>query len=102
MAFDVGGVLTRVGRSSDFEETWAERLGMTQAEFGQALASVDPDELAYTGRLSETQFKARLSAALGLSAAQVREFMADMCGELDADLFAYVTDGRGRAVTPRS
>jgi hypothetical protein len=42
VAFDVGGVLTQVGRFSDFEETWQERLGMTQAEFGQALASVDP------------------------------------------------------------
>jgi hypothetical protein len=34
VAFDVGGVLTRVGRSSDFDETWQERLGMTQSELG--------------------------------------------------------------------
>jgi hypothetical protein len=44
---------------------------MTQAEFGQALATVDPDELAFTGRLSEAQFKAGLSTALGLSALQI-------------------------------
>jgi putative hydrolase of the HAD superfamily len=94
VAFDVGGVLTRVGRFSDFGETWQERLGLTQAEFGQALASVDPDELAFTGQLSEAQFKAGLSAALGLSAVQVREFLAGMCGELDADLFAYVASLR--------
>jgi hypothetical protein len=47
VAFDVRGVLTRVGRSRDFEETWQERLGMTHGEFGQALASVDPDGLAH-------------------------------------------------------
>jgi hypothetical protein len=40
VAFDIGGVLKQVGRISDFEATWQERLGMTQAEFGQALASV--------------------------------------------------------------
>jgi epoxide hydrolase-like predicted phosphatase len=96
VAFDVGGVLTRVGRSSDFEETWQERLGMTQAEFGQALACVDPDGLAYTGRLSETQFKARLSTALRLSAMQADEFMAGLCGELDADLFTYAANLRPR------
>ena len=99
VAFDVGGVLTRAGRVSDFEETWREQLGMTQAEFGQALASVDPDEPAFTGHLSEAQFKARLSAAFGLSAGQVREFLAGMCGELDADLSAYVARLRPRCRT---
>ena len=99
VAFDVGGVLTRAGRVSDFEETWRERLGMTQAEFGQALASVDPDEPAFAGHLSEAQFKAGLSAAFGLSAGQVREFLAGMCGELDADLSAYVARLRPRCST---
>jgi putative hydrolase of the HAD superfamily len=100
VAFDVGGVLLPVGRVSDFQETWRERLGMTQAEFGQALASVDPDGLAFTGRLSQTQFKARHSTALGLSAAQTDAFMADMwdmsCGELDAELVAYAASLRPR------
>jgi epoxide hydrolase-like predicted phosphatase len=96
VAFDVGGVLTRVGRSSDFEETWRVRLAMTQAELGQALASVDPDGRAYTGRLSETQFEARLCTALGLTAAQAEVFLADMCGELDAELFAYAASLRPR------
>jgi hypothetical protein len=54
VAFDVGGVLMRVGRPRNFGETGQERLGMTQGEFGQALASVDPDGLAITGRPSET------------------------------------------------
>jgi hypothetical protein len=39
VASDIGRVLKQVGRISDFEGTWQERLGMTQAEFGQALAS---------------------------------------------------------------
>jgi len=103
VAFDVGGVLMRVGRSRDFEETWQKRLGMTQAEFGRALASVDPDGLAFTGRLSEAQFKARHSNALELSAAQADEFMAEMwatsCGELDAELAAYAASLRPRYST---
>jgi epoxide hydrolase-like predicted phosphatase len=100
VAFDVGGVLRRHGRFSDFEETWRERLGMTQAEFGRVLASVDPDGLAFTGRLSLTQFTARHAAALGLSAAQADEFMAEMWamsdGELDAELAAYAASLRPR------
>jgi epoxide hydrolase-like predicted phosphatase len=99
VAFDVGGVLARAGRSSDFDETWRQRLGMTQAQFDKALASVDPDGLAYTGHLSETQFKARLSTALGLSGAQTDELLADMCGELDAELVAYATSLRPRCNT---
>jgi putative hydrolase of the HAD superfamily len=100
VAFDVGGVLRRHGRFSDFEESWRERLGLTQAEFGQAMASVDPDGLAFTGRLSQAQFTARHSAALGLSAAEADEFMAEMwamsCGELDAELVAYAATLRPR------
>lgn len=103
MVFDVGGVLTRVGRFSDFQETWQERLGMTRAEFGQALASVDPDGLAMTGHLSQTQFTARHADALGLSAAQAYEFMAEMWamsgGELDAELAAYAASLRPRYKT---
>jgi hypothetical protein len=51
------------------------------------------------GSLSEAQFKAGLSTALGLSAVQVHEFLAEMCGELDADLFAYVASLRPRCAT---
>jgi hypothetical protein len=100
VAFDVGGVLARVGRSSGFAERWQERLGMTQGQFGRALASVDPDGLGYTGHLSETQFKARLSTALGLSGAQTDELLAEMCGELDAELVAYAKGLVNWASTP--
>lgn len=103
VAFDVGGVLRRVGRLSDFAAKWQERLAMTQAEFGRALASVDPDGLAFTGRLNLAQFKARHSNALKLSAEQADEFMADLwaadSGELDADLVAYAAGLRPRYKT---
>jgi putative hydrolase of the HAD superfamily len=59
---------------------------------------VDPDGLAFTGRLSLTQLKARHASALGLSAAEADEFMADMwatsSGELDAELAAYAASLR--------
>jgi epoxide hydrolase-like predicted phosphatase len=99
VAFDVGGVLTQVGHLQDVRERWQVRLGMTAAQFAKALASVDPDELAFTGLLNETQYKARLAAALGQSVAQADEFMADMSGELDAGLFAYVASLRPRYAT---
>ena len=103
MAFDVGGVLRRAGPVRDFEKAWQERLGMTQAEFGRALASVDPDGLAFTGHMSLTQFKARHSIALGLSAAAADEFMAEMWamsdGEIDAELAAYAASLRPRYCT---
>lgn len=99
VAFDVGGVLTQVGHLHDVWERWQKRLGMTAAEFCKALASVDPDELAFAGLLTETQYKARLAGALGQSVAQAGEFMADMCGELDAELFAYAASLRPRYKT---
>jgi epoxide hydrolase-like predicted phosphatase len=99
VAFDVGGVLTQVGHLHDVRERWQERLGMTAADFSKALASVDPDELAFTGLLTEAQYKARLAAALGQPIAQADEFMADMCGELDAELVAYVASLRPRYAT---
>jgi hypothetical protein len=97
VAFDVGGVLTQAGHLHDVRERWQERLRMTAADFSKALASVDPDELAFTGLLTETQYKARLAAALGQPVAQADEFMADMCGELDAELVAYVASLRPRS-----
>jgi epoxide hydrolase-like predicted phosphatase len=99
VAFDVVGVLMQVGHIPAFRERWQERLGLTQAEFAQALASVDPAELALTGVLSETQYKARLAASLGLSAAQVDEFLAGMGGELDAELVGYAAGLRPRYKT---
>jgi epoxide hydrolase-like predicted phosphatase len=103
VAFDVGGVLMRAGPFSDFEEAWQKRLGITQAEFSQALASVDPDGLAFTGRLSLTQFKARHATALGLPAGEADEFMAEMwamsSGELNAELAAYAASLRPRYST---
>lgn len=103
VAFDVGGVLVRHGRFSDFEDKWQERLGLTPVEWAKALASVDPDGLAFTGRLSQAQLRARQSNALGLSAAQADEFMAELwamsSGGLDAELAAYAASLRPRYKT---
>jgi epoxide hydrolase-like predicted phosphatase len=99
VAFDVGGVLTQVGHLSSFRESWRERLGLTQAGFSQALASVDPGELALTGLLSEAQYKGRLAAALGLSAVQADEFLSGMSGDLDAGLCNYAASLRPRFTT---
>lgn len=73
VAFDAGGVLTQAGHLHDVRERWQVRLGMTAAELSKALASADPGELAFTGLLTETQYKARPAAALGQSKAQAGE-----------------------------
>jgi putative hydrolase of the HAD superfamily len=94
VAFDIGGVLERVGNPDlALGGRWRERLGMGKAEFYAALASVDPDDVIMTGGLSEAEYAQRYAVALGLSAAQADEFMADLwdwyCGELDAELTAF-------------
>lgn len=104
VVFDIGGVLERVATLSEFEESWRLRVGMTQAEYSRALASVDPDRLASRmGALSETQLMARYASALGLSAAQAGEFKADLwdwyCGELDTEMRQFAASLRPRYVT---
>jgi epoxide hydrolase-like predicted phosphatase len=103
VVFDIGGVLERVGPLSEFEERWRQRLGMTDAEYGQARDAVDPGRLAGTGDLTEAQFKARYAGALGLSVAQADAFMADLwdwyCGELDTKLCRYAASLRPRYST---
>jgi epoxide hydrolase-like predicted phosphatase len=103
VVFDIGGVLERVGPISEFEESWRERLGLSAAAYGRARDSVDPDGRVRTGDLTEAQFKARYASALGLSATQADEFMADMwdwyCGELDTELCRYAASLRPRYST---
>jgi epoxide hydrolase-like predicted phosphatase len=103
VAFDIGGVLERVGPTTEFTEPWRLRLGLTQDACSQALASVDPDGLNRTGGLTEAQLRAGYAAALGLSAGQADEFMADMwdwyCGELDTELTRFAASLRPRYQT---
>jgi len=85
VAFDIGGVLERVEAPDRWLGGWRERLGIDAAEFRAALAIVDPGDIIKTGGLSETRYRRRYAAALGLSRAQAEEFMAGMwdwyCGE---------------------
>jgi putative hydrolase of the HAD superfamily len=102
VVFDVGGVLEHVGAPL-WLDTWRARLGLSEPEFEAALARVDPDDLVETGGLSEAQMRASYADALGLSAEEADELMADVwdwyCGELDEDLVAYVRGLRPRLKT---
>ena len=73
---------------------------MSEADFEAALASVDPDSASGVGGLSEAELARQYAAALGLSAAQTAEFMADMwnwyCGELDTELVRFAASLRPR------
>lgn len=103
VAFDVGGVLERVAPPDRWLGKWQQRLGLGTAEFHAALASVDPDDCIRVGGLSEAQYRQRYAAALDLSSAQAREFMADMwdwyCGEPDTELISYAASLRPRYAT---
>jgi epoxide hydrolase-like predicted phosphatase len=103
VAFDVGGVLAKVAPPDRWLGRWQRRLGLTAVEFQVALASVDPGDVIKTGGLSEAQYRHRYTAALGLTGAQVEEFIADMwdgyCGELDHELTRYAASLRPRFAT---
>lgn len=104
VVFDIGGVLERVGEfETELGAKWQDRLGMTAADFGSALAGVDPGGLITLGALSEPEYGTRYAAALRLSRAQAHEFMADLwdwyCGELDEELMAFAASLRPRVRT---
>ena len=93
VAFDIGDVLERIDPIQRFTGPWRDRLGISEADFEVALASVDPDSASRVGGLSEAQLTQRYAAALGLSAVQTAEFISDMwdwyCGELDTELVKF-------------
>ncbi len=94
VAFDIGGVLERVGDLNAWLGGWRQRIGMDVAEFGDRLSSVDPRGLIGTGGMSEAEFRQGYVEAFGFSAAETDEFMAAMwdwyCGELDTELVEFV------------
>jgi putative hydrolase of the HAD superfamily len=98
VAFDIGDVLERIDPIQRFTQPWRDRLGMSEAAFEAALASVDPDRASRVGSLSEAELARQYAAALGLSEAQTAEFMADMwdwyCGELDTELVRFAASLR--------
>lgn len=76
------------------------RLGMTEADFAAALATVNPQRASRTGGLGEAELTDRYAAALGMSDSQTAEFTADMwnwyCGELDAEMVSFASSLRPR------
>jgi putative hydrolase of the HAD superfamily len=101
---DIGGVLERCEPPSALLARWQRRLGtLGEADLRAALAPVDPDGLMETGGLTEAEYQRRYAAALGLTSAQVQPFMRDLwdwyCGELDAEMAAYVASLRPRYAT---
>ncbi len=93
VAFDIGGVLERVGDVDAWLSSWRERLGMDGADFATRLGTVDPRGLIGTGGISETEFRQGYIDAFGFDADQADEFMVAMwdwyCGELDAELVEF-------------
>ncbi len=104
VVFDIGGVLEKVADPGHtIVSKWRAGLRMSEAQFRSAMAAVDPGNLAVIGRMSEAEYAQRSAAALGLSPAQAREFMADMwdwyCGTLDTELTAFAAALRPQFAT---
>jgi putative hydrolase of the HAD superfamily len=103
VVFDIGGVLEKVGPPAAWLGPWLEELSLTAHQLGQAIEHEAPAELIETGALTEPQYRARISAALGLSAGQERRFFAGMwdwyCGELDTELADFVASLSPRCQT---
>lgn len=100
--FDIGDVLEIVGPPT-FLDTWRDRLGLSPDAFDAATAGVDPDGRAGVGAVTEAQVRQRYAVALGLTAVQADELMADVwdwyCGRLDDELVAFVRTLRPRVRT---
>ena len=103
VVFDIGGVLEREPPRSVLDGKWCRLLGMTEAAYAAALATVDPENLIPVGGLSEAEIRVRFAVALGLSDGQEREFWADLwdwyCGELDHDMAAFAASLRPEFAT---
>jgi HAD superfamily hydrolase (TIGR01549 family) len=93
VVFDIGGVLERVGPPMAWLGPWLEELSLTGDELRQAMEAAAPAEQIELGALTEPQYRARITAALGLTAEQERRFFAGMwewyCGELDTELASF-------------
>lgn len=97
VVFDIGGVLERTPRTG-WDDRWAARLGLELGELRERLRDVWSG--GSLGTLSEAQVHQRTGEILGLDAAQVDAFMADLwaeyLGELNSELAAYFASLRPR------
>lgn len=90
VVFDVGGVLEITPRTG-WDARWEARLRLPPGELDARL--MDVWRGGSIGTLSEAEVAAHIGAILGLDAAQVAAFMADLwdeyLGTLNAELAAY-------------
>lgn len=100
VVFDIGGVLEKVGPPMAWLGPWLEELSLTGDELRQAMGHAAPAEQIETGALTEPQYRARITATLGLTPGQERRFFAGMwdwyCGELDTELASFAASLRPR------
>lgn len=93
VAFDIGGVLERVGDLDEWLDTWRQRVRLEGAEFDERMALIDPRGLIGTGQMTESQYRQRYIDVFGFTEAEADAFMAGMwdwyCGELDTELVAF-------------
>jgi HAD superfamily hydrolase (TIGR01509 family) len=103
VVFDIGGVLERTEPPERLLAPWCGELGKDEAALRAALRTVDPDGVVETGGMTETVYMRRYADALGLTAEQAQRWARDLwdwyCGELDAELTAYLGGLRPRVRT---
>ncbi len=103
VAFDIGGVLERVGDLDQWLGAFRDRAGLDRRQFDDRIGTVDPRGLIGTGQLSEKEFRQGYLDAFGLSEDEADEFMTQMwdwyCGELDTELVAFVRGLRPAYIT---
>ena len=99
----IGGVLEKVGPPTPWLGPWLEELSLTADELRQAMGNAAPARQIEIGTLTESQYRAWIAAALGLTARQERRFFAGMwdwyCGELDTELADFAVSLRPRCRT---
>ena len=100
VVFDIGGVLEHTPRTG-WDARWEARLGLPAGDLNTRLRDVW--RAGSIGAITEAEVEARIRAILGLDAAQVAAFMADLwdeyCGTLNAELAAYFAGLRPRYQT---
>ena len=97
VVFDIGGVLEITPRTG-WDAQWEAQLGLPAGDLNARLR--DTWRAGSIGAITEAEVEARVAATLGLDAAQVAAFMADLwteyCGTLNVELAAYFAGLRPR------
>ncbi|MEU0570411.1 HAD family phosphatase [Nonomuraea sp. NPDC005983] len=99
--FDIGGVLEIAPQRMTISDRWETRLGLPPGEINARMEDVWRG--GAIGAITEADVHRSLEGRLGLSSAQVTEFMADLwteyLGTLNTELAAYLGALRPRYAT---